>query len=156
MVKNPPEMQETWVWSLGWKDLLEKGLATHSSIVWIILWTEEPGELKFMGSQSLPDWATNTHIVTKTGNKVSLRRHCFDKLLQPPYRNMSELSLVRLCDPVDCSPPGSSVHGILQAGILEWVAISFFRGSSRPRDQTQVSRVAGRRFNLWATREVEP
>ena len=57
-----------------------------------------------------------------------------------------------LCDPVDCSPPGSSVHGILQARILEWVAISFSRGSSQPRDQTQVSHVAGRRFILWATR----
>ena len=40
-----------------------------------------------------------------------------------------------LCDPVDCGPPGSSVHGILQARILEWVAISFSRGSSQPRDQ---------------------
>ena len=58
-----------------------------------------------------------------------------------------------LCDPVDGSPPGSSVHGILQARILEWVAISFSRGSSRPRDRTQVSHTAGRRFNLWATRE---
>ena len=53
-----------------------------------------------------------------------------------------------LCDPVDCSPRGSSVHGILQAGVLEWVAISFSRGSSRPRDRTQVSCIAGRRFNL--------
>ena len=52
------------------------------------------------------------------------------------------------------SPPGSSVHGILQARILEWVAISFSRGSSWPRDQTQVSHIAGRRFNLWATREA--
>ena len=59
-----------------------------------------------------------------------------------------------LCDPVDCSPPGSSVHGILQARIVERVAISFSRGSSRPRDQTQVSRIAGRCFNLWATREA--
>ena len=41
-----------------------------------------------------------------------------------------------LCDPVDCSPPGSSIHGILQARILEWVAISFSRGCSRPRDRT--------------------
>ena len=57
-----------------------------------------------------------------------------------------------LCDPVDCSPPGSSVHGILQAGILEWVAISFSRGSSWPKDRTQVSRIAGRLFNFWATR----
>ena len=53
-----------------------------------------------------------------------------------------------LCDPVDCSLPGSSIHGILQARILEWVAISFSRGSSRPRDQIQVSCIAGRRFML--------
>ena len=53
------------------------------------------------------------------------------------------------------SQPGSSVHGILQARILEWVAISFSRGSSRPRDWTQVSHIAGRRFNLWPTREPE-
>ena len=56
--------------------------------------------------------------------------------------------------PVDCSPPSSSVHGILQARILEWVAISFSSGSSRPRDQTQVSHIAGRRFNLCTTREA--
>ena len=53
-----------------------------------------------------------------------------------------------LCDPMDWSPPGSSVHGILQARILEWVAISFSRGSSWPRDRTQVSRIAGRCFKL--------
>ena len=58
------------------------------------------------------------------------------------------------CDPVDYSPPGSSVHGILQARILEWVAISFSRGSSRPKDRTQVSCIAGTCFNLWATRET--
>ena len=57
-----------------------------------------------------------------------------------------------LCDPVDCSPPGFSVHGILQARILEWVATSFFRGSSQPRDWTQVSHIVGRCFSLWATR----
>ena len=45
-------------------------------------------------------------------------------------------SCLTLCDPMDCSPPGSSVHGILQARILEWVAISFSRGSSRSMDQT--------------------
>ena len=56
-------------------------------------------------------------------------------------------------DPVDCSPPGSSVHGILQARILEWVVISFSRGSSWPRDRTQVSRIVGRFFNVLATRE---
>ena len=56
--------------------------------------------------------------------------------------------------PMDCSPPSSSVHGILQARILEWVAISFSRGSSWPRDRTQVSHIAGRCFNLCATREA--
>ena len=53
-----------------------------------------------------------------------------------------------------CSLPGFSVHGILQARILEWVTISFSRASSRPRDRTQVSHIGGRRFNLWATREA--
>ena len=48
-----------------------------------------------------------------------------------------------LCDPMDCSPPGSSVHGILQAGTLEWVAMPSSRGSSQPRDWTWVSCIAG-------------
>ena len=60
-----------------------------------------------------------------------------------------------LCDPMDCSLPGSSVHGILQARILEWVAISFSRGSSRLRDQTQISGIARRFFTIWATTEAQ-
>ena len=59
-----------------------------------------------------------------------------------------------LCDPVDCSPPGSSVHGIHQARILKWVGISFSRGSSQPRDWIQVSHIAGRYFTLWDTRAM--
>ena len=55
---------------------------------------------------------------------------------------------------MDCSPPGSSVHGSLQARILEWVAIPLSRGSSQPRDQTQVSHNAGRFFTIWATWDV--
>ena len=58
------------------------------------------------------------------------------------------------CDTMDCNPPGSSVHGILQARILEWVAIPFSRGSSQPRDWTQVSCNEGRFFTIWATREA--
>ena len=61
-------------------------------------------------------------------------------------------TVLTLCDPMDCSLPGSSLHGILQARILEWVAISFSRGSSQPMDQTQVSTVDGF-FTIWATRE---
>ena len=59
-----------------------------------------------------------------------------------------------LCDPMDCSLPGFSVHGILQARILEGVTISFSRGSSWPRNRTWVSHIGGRCFNLWATREA--
>ena len=59
-----------------------------------------------------------------------------------------------LCDPMDCSPPGSSVHGIPQARILERVAMPSPRGSSQPRDLTHVSRIAGRFFTIWATREA--
>ena len=62
-------------------------------------------------------------------------------------------SCVTLCNPMDCSLPGSSVHGILQVRIVEWVTIPFSRGSSWPRDQTQVSYTAGRFFIIWATRE---
>ena len=53
------------------------------------------------------------------------------------------------------SPPGSSVHGILQARILEWVAIPFSRRSSRHRDRTQVSFITGKFFTVWATREAQ-
>ena len=62
-------------------------------------------------------------------------------------------SCLTLCYPVDCSPPGSSVPGILQARTLEWVAIPFSRGSSWPKDQTHVSCIAGRCFTIWAIRE---
>ena len=55
---------------------------------------------------------------------------------------------------MDCSPPGSSIHRIFQARVLEWVAIFFSRGSSLTRDQTQVSCIAGRCFTIWATREA--
>ena len=54
-----------------------------------------------------------------------------------------------LCDPMDCSLPDSFDYGIIQARILEWVANSFSRGSSQPRDRTQVSYIAGRLFNIW-------
>ena len=92
--------------------------------------------------------------------KVLNNSHChclIDHLLYSrcyPSEWVSEVaqSCPTLWDPVDL--PGSSVHGILQARILEWVAISFSKGSSQPRDRTQVSHTAGRRFNLWATREA--
>ena len=80
------------------------------------------------------------------------------------YQNMTQryevskvksLSRVRLFGtPWTGVLPDSSVHGIFQAIVLEWIAISFSRASSWPRDQTQVSRIVGRRFTVWATREL--
>ena len=55
-------------------------------------------------------------------------------------------SCLTLCNPTDCSPPGSSAHGVLQARILDWLDIPFSRGSSWPRDQTLVSCIAGSFF----------
>ena len=66
--------------------------------------------------------------------------------------------VIQLCltlwDPLDCSPPGSSLYGILQARILEWVATPLSKGSSRPKDQTWVSCVAGKFFTVWASLHI--
>ena len=71
MVKNLPAMQETWVQSLGWKDPLEKGIATHSSIlVWRISWTVEPGKLQSMGLQRV-----RHDSVTKQQQEVIMIKH---------------------------------------------------------------------------------
>ena len=59
-----------------------------------------------------------------------------------------------LCDPMICGPPGSSVHGISQASILEWVAISFCKGSFQPRDQIRVPCIGRQIFYCWVTREA--
>ena len=64
------------------------------------------------------------------------------------------LSCLILHDPMDYSPPGSFIHGILHARILEWVAIPFSRGSSQSRDRSQVSCIAGQIFTTWATRDL--
>ena len=70
------------------------------------------------------------------------------------YMKSESISHSDTSDSMDWSPPGFSVHGILQARILEWVAISFSRGSLRPRGQAQVSRIAGGFFTTWATSEA--
>ena len=68
MVQNLPAMQETWVWPLGWKDPLGKGMATYSSgLAWRIPWKTEPGRWQFIGSQRVGhDWETNTFTVFQT------------------------------------------------------------------------------------------
>ena len=141
-VKNLPAMQETQVQSLGGEDPLEKGMATHPSIPsWRIPWTEEPGGLESMGSQTDSDWDGGWRKQGARSRSES-RRSIMHTNIPAQFPNMRAKSLQScptLCSPIDCSPPGSSVHGILQSRILGWVAISFSRGYSQPRDQTYVS-----------------
>ena len=108
-------------------------------------------------SLSLPDGILNPFLLclfflrnTITAGTFSIHLcHRSDQI-----RSVAQ-SCPTLCDPMDCSLPGSSIHGIFQARILEWVAVSFSRGSSRPRDWTQVSLTVARCFTIWATREVQ-
>ena len=87
----------------------------------------------------------------KVGLKLNIQ---ITKIMASVPNSEVSQSCLTLCEPVDCSLPGSSIHGIFQAIVLEWIAISFSRGSSRPRDRTQVSCIVDRRFTAWATREV--
>ena len=70
----------------------------------------------------------------------------------PKVKVLVTQSCLNLCYPMDCHPSGSPLHGILQARILKWIVIPFSKGSSWPRDQTQVSCIAGRFFTSWATK----
>ena len=75
-------------------------------------------------------------------------------LLKPTHAKSLQSCLI-LCDPTGCSLPGSFVHGILQARILEWIAMPSSRGSPQPRDQIQVSHIAYGFFIIWATRKAQ-
>ena len=106
-------------------------MSTHSSIlVWRIPWIEKPGGLLSMGL--LGDWIKELEMVR---DPVCCAVLCLVTHLCPT-----------LCDPMDCSPPGDSVRGVLQTRILEWVDMPSSRGSSQPRDRTGVSCIAGRFF----------
>ena len=98
-----------------------------------------------------PQTTVSTHICHSVfnDNQSVKRGYC----LITKWSEVAE-SCLTLCDPMDCSLQCSSIHGFIQARVLEWVAISFSRGSSQPRDQTWVSRIVGRCFTIWATREV--
>ena len=92
-----------------------------------------------------------------THNMISLISVAFlsrERAVVCLYEVLVAQSYLTLCDPMDCSLPGSSVHGILQTRILEWVDIPFSKGSSQPTDWTQVSCIAGKFFTIWATRET--
>ena len=131
-VKNPPaiqETQETWVRSLGQEDPLEKGMATHaSSLDWRIPCTEESGRL-----QSIMLWRVG-HEWGDSTFSLSLykMKYCSSSMVSSIFYNYAAAAAAKslqscptLCDPIDGSPPGSSIPGILQARTLEWVATSF-------------------------------
>ena len=147
-IKNLPAMQETWVWSLGQEDSLKEGMATYSSfLAWKIHMDRGPGGLQSMR------WQSQTRLNNQAQYllfHMALPHNANFDILSSEFRGiLIRFSLMStLCDSVDCSLPGSSVHEILQARILQWVAISFSRGSSQPRDQTWVSRTAGRCFTV--------
>ena len=91
----------------------------------------------------------------KTSSKILMSWRHIRSILDSKKESEVAQSCPTLCDPVDLSLPGSSVQGIFQARILEWVAISFFRRSSQTRDWPRVSCILSRCFTVWATREAK-
>ena len=92
---------------------------------------------------SLFSYHHNVFLIFKRPNRFCCLCHNLMGDFQKCRISLKVTQLCLTCDPMDCSPPGSSVHGIFQARILEWVAISFSRGSSRPRNWTRVSCITG-------------
>ena len=92
-------------------------------------------------------------VYRQSGWRPAFQAERCAKALRQESENEVAQSCPTLCDTMDSSLPGFSVHGILQARILEWVTISFSRGSSQSRDRTWVSCIGGRCFKLWAIRE---
>ena len=159
-------------------------MATHSSILaWRIPWTEEADRLQSMGLQStghdlatehrwsqlvsarfwfswhISPWKIPAWALFQVGKPVNFA----SVISGPPILDNAAVSWLltvvwslspTLCDPMDCRLPGSSVHGILQARMLEWVAISFSRGSSWSKVQTCISYIGRRMLYHWETREA--
>ena len=158
-------------------------MATHSSILaWEIPSIEEPGRLESVGSYKVQHDFHFTHLelatvsfctlqmclvwenILKSKRLASLLKYetqlynlwfnnCLRQLLVC-VRSQSLQSWPTLSDPRDCSPPGSFVHGILQARILEWISYPFSKGTSWPRNWARVSCIAGGFFTSWATQEA--
>ena len=121
-LENPPKQRclaGCSPWGCKESDMIKQQSIAHHSIYWVVL---------------LSEWSLSASLID-----------CLHLTGCRSVEAKSEsLSLVTLCDPINCRPPGSSVHGNLQARILEWVTVSFSRGSSLPRDQICVSCLAGR------------
>ena len=127
-------LQRLAVGSHNWSSI--KGITEFILLTIRIPWTTP--SLNISRDEKLITWSDSLLHCTNAAVRIALPKKeryyesssVHAKLLQ---------SCPTLCDPMDCSPPGSSLHGILQAGILEWVAISSSKGSSQPRDPTGIS-----------------
>ena len=148
-VKNSVQITEKALLQLRAKRSFSGGSPPRE---WTLKWNPET---KHLAGQLLKCCSVNAHN--------NLKRQ-FSQVVPYPWDTVRPVCVYRsdcvtqscltLCDPMDCSPPGSSVHGILPARILQWVAIPFCRRSSWSRDWTWVSCIAGRFFTIWATREA--
>ena len=131
--------------------LPDPGINPH--LLCLLYWQVDSLLLSHVGSPDVylcvfPGWEKKAEMAK--GGESNIHSTVMQQILES---RVAELCPT-LHDPMDCSLLGSSVHGIFQEKILEWVAISFSRGSSQSRDWTRVSRIAGRHFTVWATREV--
>ena len=143
----------------------EKEMATYPSILaWTIPWTDSSVWRSLVhgvekSQTQLSDWAyTFPRVIGITCYEHFLSGNKGPINIRAPNISVKvkvTQSCPTLCDPMDCSLPGSSVHAILQARILEWIAVPFSRGSSQSRNQTQISLVAGGFFTIWVTREAQ-
>ena len=121
-------------------------------------WTAAYQAPPSMGFSRQEYWSGRRNTICKKKKKV-LSLDCTHAGQAACYWNGVLCLVTQLCltlfKPRNCSPPGSWVHGILQVRILEWVAMPSSKGSSQLRNWTQVSHIAGRFFNIWATREAQ-
>ena len=107
-----------------------------------------------LGGCGRENWETHLTFIYICGQNDELVKYVRNPGINDYSRKVKALVAqlcLTLCEPMDCSLPGSSVYGILQARILEWVAIPFSRGSFQPSDRTRVSCIAGRFFTVWVT-----
>ena len=167
-----PLLTSHWWWASlsGWYNLLDKAkgscpgriplepLATHMATRG---WMHQPGK-RYPGGVPIASIMTTwnhmrgcSHYGSHSWLSWPLLVFCFFFLKSFKFlKFLVPQSCATLCNPTDCSLPGSFVHGILQAGILEGVAVPFSRGSSQPRYQSQASCIAVGFFISWATREA--
>ena len=125
---------------------------THTHIHIYIVFYNEHAYSEEKGKENMKEiWTKKGVSLAKSNHYVML----FYKIGSMKVRVLVTQLCPTLCDPIYLSLAGSSVHGILQARILEWVAIPFSRGSSWHRDLTQVSLILCRFFTIWATKEAQ-